>query len=71
MTDRTRRFSITEEFEIEFPRETLGLGDTLELSRESPDDFFAAHILKKDGSRLQIEFGIAEMMFRNGALGQR
>ncbi len=69
MVERVRKFSIGEELKIEFPRETLKPGDTLELSRGEPKDFFSAHIVKKDGSRFEIDLGMAEMMFRNGTLG--
>jgi len=69
MTDRVRRFPVSEEFELEFPKETLGPGDTVELLREKPSDFFTAHIVRGDGTVVPIDLAVAEMLFRNGALG--
>lgn len=70
MADRTRRFPITEEFKLEYnPPEIYRPGDTLELRREKPTDFFKAHILRKDGGTVEIPYAVAETLFRNGALG--
>jgi len=67
MADRTRTFPVTEPFELDGA--TYDIGDTVELRREAPKDFFGAFIIRKDGAVIEIKFEAAEMLFRNGALG--
>ena len=69
MTERIRKIPIGEPFHLEFPSEEFGPGDVLELSHDSPAKFFDVTIVRQDGTRTAISLELAQMLFRNGALG--
>lgn len=69
MAERIRRIPIGEPFELPLSNERFDEGDTLELQRDDPEKFLTAAIVKQDGRRVEISLEMAQMLFRNGALG--